>query len=314
MFRLAHLSDPHIGPLPSPTWRELASKRVVGYINWRRGRGKLMRGDLLAGLVADVLAAEPDHVAVTGDLVNIALKAELIPARAFLDTIGDGEYVSVVPGNHDAYVPGALARANDAWKPFMLGDGHHEVAWPYIRRRGGIALVGMSSARASAPFLATGYVSAQQERLLTDRLIALGHEGLFRVVMIHHPPFPDATGWAKRLVGASRVRRALRNAGAELVLHGHTHLATRTTLPGRDGPIPVIGVSAASQRPGGRKPPAGYNIFDIGSPVDGVWHITHTEHRLTPDGTGFVEYERRELTVGHAPTRHVGGAAVARVE
>ena len=26
MFRIAHLSDPHIGPLPKPRWRELIGK------------------------------------------------------------------------------------------------------------------------------------------------------------------------------------------------------------------------------------------------------------------------------------------------
>ena len=30
MFRLAHLSDPHVGPLPRPRLRELVGKRVTG--------------------------------------------------------------------------------------------------------------------------------------------------------------------------------------------------------------------------------------------------------------------------------------------
>ncbi|RVC83466.1 metallophosphoesterase, partial [Mesorhizobium sp. M4A.F.Ca.ET.022.05.2.1] len=42
MFRLAHISDVHLGPLPGVTYRELASKRVVGYVNWQRNRRRHM--------------------------------------------------------------------------------------------------------------------------------------------------------------------------------------------------------------------------------------------------------------------------------
>ena len=38
MFRLAHLSDPHLGPLPPVRLRELMNKRLTGYANWRLGR------------------------------------------------------------------------------------------------------------------------------------------------------------------------------------------------------------------------------------------------------------------------------------
>ncbi|TIO72439.1 MAG: metallophosphoesterase, partial [Mesorhizobium sp.] len=34
MLRLAHISDVHLGPLPDVTYRDLASKRVLGYVNW----------------------------------------------------------------------------------------------------------------------------------------------------------------------------------------------------------------------------------------------------------------------------------------
>src|SRR6266436_4465831 len=75
-FVLAHLSDPHLGPLPQPGVRELASKRLFGYINWRRSRRRLHRRDALDAVTRDLLGRQPDHVAITGDLVNIALPAE----------------------------------------------------------------------------------------------------------------------------------------------------------------------------------------------------------------------------------------------
>ena len=38
MFVLAHLSDPHLGPVPLPRFRELTGKRALGYVNWHRRR------------------------------------------------------------------------------------------------------------------------------------------------------------------------------------------------------------------------------------------------------------------------------------
>ena len=49
MFRLAHLSDIHLGPLPELSFRELASKRVTGWYNWQRNRRRMMFGDSSRG-------------------------------------------------------------------------------------------------------------------------------------------------------------------------------------------------------------------------------------------------------------------------
>src|SRR5258708_2385595 len=104
MFVLAHLSDPHLGPLPQPRLSELASKRLLGYLNWRRNRHLVHRAEVLDAITRDLRAARPDHIAVTGDLVNIALPFEFERARGWLGSLGSPADVSVVPGNHDAYV------------------------------------------------------------------------------------------------------------------------------------------------------------------------------------------------------------------
>lgn len=297
MFRLAHLSDPHLGPLPAASLRELASKRVIGYVNWHRNRAISMRGDLLDRLVEAVRAEKPDHIAVTGDLVNIALPGELEPARVFLESLGPGQGVTVVPGNHDAYVPGAMVKASKAWCHWMLGDADHgSPSWPTTRRRGEVAMVGVSTARASAPFMATGHVSVPQATLLGERLEALGMEGLFRVVLIHHPPLRGSTDWHKRLIGGSRVRAAIRQNGAELVLHGHTHLATQMETHGPHGPVPVIGVPSASQEPGGEKPGSGFNLFDIDRTNDG-WRIVMRERRILRKNGPFELVSERTFRV-----------------
>jgi 3',5'-cyclic AMP phosphodiesterase CpdA len=108
MFRLAHLTDPHVGPLPRPALRHLLSKRLTGYINWRRGRSISHDMELMAELVADMREQAPDHIACTGDTCNIGLPSEWATSRLFLETLGTPETVTFVPGNHDAYVPGSL--------------------------------------------------------------------------------------------------------------------------------------------------------------------------------------------------------------
>ena len=302
MFRLAHLSDIHMGPLPKVRRRELMSKRITGYINWQRSRAKSMGGDVLKGLVDHIHGAAPDHIAVTGDLVNLALDAEVILARTWLGTVGEPRDVSVVPGNHDAYVPGALERIRTAWQPYMTGDDHRAgpATFPYLRRREkdgvAVALIGVNSGRATAPFMSTGSFRSQQ-RKLTAALLTTNRDA-FRVVMIHHPVNQNATDYSKRLIGASRFRRIVRECGAELVLHGHTHLPTQNEIDGPTGKVPVIGVSSASAaaEEGKKKPGARYNLFHIDG-ADGDWSVRQEEWGYTP-GRGGVELVAERRLVG----------------
>lgn len=276
MFRLAHLSDVHLGPLPEVAYRDLMSKRMTGYINWRRNRSADLHEGVIDTIVADMKRARPDHVAVTGDLMNLALSGEIALARLWLEALGAPEDVSVVPGNHDAYVRGALASACAAWSGWMTGDGATEAArpggFPYLRVRGPVALIGASSARATAPFMASGFFGETQARRLSHLLDETRENGLFRVVMIHHPPVRGAAAAHKRLFGIGRFQRVIHRHGAELILHGHTHLPTTYRIDGRDGAVPVVGVAAAGQAPRGKKPAGQYNLFSISGHA-GAWRV-----------------------------------------
>src|SRR4051812_13761213 len=77
---LAHISDLHIGPLPRAGLRALAGKRVTGFLSWRLKRSKIHRRAVLEHLADDLAQQRPDHIAITGDLVNIALPAEFAQA------------------------------------------------------------------------------------------------------------------------------------------------------------------------------------------------------------------------------------------
>ncbi|OQM74492.1 metallophosphoesterase family protein [Manganibacter manganicus] len=305
MFRLAHISDVHLGPLPGVTYRDLASKRAVGYVNWQRNRSRHMQDSVLDTIVADLKAQVPDHLAVTGDLVNLALDGEIEMARLWLEMLGKPHDVSVVPGNHDAYVPGAFDKACRAWAPWMRGDGAEgpvsRETFPYLRVRDKIALIGVTTARATAPFMATGFFREGQARRLATTLSETARRGLFRVVMIHHPPLRGAVPQHKRLFGISRFQKTLDRHGAELVLHGHSHEPTLNYWIGPSGQrIPLVGVAAAGQGPGGSHPAAQYNLIDIEGDR-GDWRILLTRRGLSGPAMPPAEIEATDLTNGDAP-------------
>ncbi len=251
MYRLAHITDPHVGPLPRLRLRELLGKRATGYINWRRGRGRHHDMDVLAALVADMGATGSDHVACTGDLCNLGLAEEWATARVFLEALGSPETVSFVPGNHDAYVRGSLEGLLGACGAWTSGEDGRTGAFPYLRRRGPLALIGLSSAIPTLPFAASGRLGPAQIAATEAMLTSLAHESepLCRVVMIHHPPQPHGAASGRELKDAAAFTAMIARAGAELILHGHNHVGTVAFVAGPDGvQVPVVGAPSASAR------------------------------------------------------------------
>ena len=269
-FRLAHLSDPHVGPLGRVRLHQLIGKRATGYANWRRGRSRSHDMTVLETLVADLKQQGAAHVACTGDLCNIGLPSEWETARTFLEALGSPETVSFVPGNHDAYVRGSLEGLLAACGGYTGDDSGSSGRFPYLRRRGPVALIGLSSAIPTKPFVATGRLGPPQLAAAESLLRALATEPgkPFRVVMIHHPPQPGGASSGRELKDAAAFTAMIARAGADLILHGHNHTTTSARVPGPDGRgIPVVGAPSASARPDGHgglaARRASYILYDI---------------------------------------------------
>lgn len=301
MFRFAHLSDPHIGPLPPPGVPALLGKRVLGYLSWHTRRKAEHRPEVLEALLADLQQSAPDHVAVTGDVTNIALPQEFELAAAWLSRLGPAEDVTVIPGNHETYVAVPWEASLERLAPFMAGDapasgsapalGSDGVEpFPFVRCRGPVAFVGVSTALPTPPFRATGRIGAAQLERLEEALAELGRRGLFRVLLVHHPPHDGAVRGRKRLLDAPALRGVLSRAGAEIILHGHSHRQERVELAGAAGSIPVLGVASASachRRPGRH---ARYHLCRLTSSVGG-WRLEVSVRGLTEAGGRFVTEE-----------------------
>ena len=288
MFRLAHISDIHLGPMPKVRWTKLLSKRLTGYINWQRNRAGEFSPTILQNLTSHLIAAKPDHIVLTGDLVNLSLEEEIERAKHWLVSLGTGEEVSIVCGNHDAYIKGMLEIAIEAWQEYLIGDARQPVrdnsSFPILRKRGPCALVLINTALPTKPFDATGMFDQVQAEKMEEML--LREKQNCRVILIHHPPFANATVPSKQLIGDDLFRDVISRTGADLVLHGHTHLDTLEWIEGNNRPVPVICVPAGGQETGGRKPPAHYNWFEI--EADGKkWNINHNKFGYTNHESGI---------------------------
>ena len=297
IFALAHLSDPHLSDWSVDHPAALANKRITGWLSWRLNRHRIHLARVLDLLQADLADQPVDHVAVTGDLVNISLPQEFEGAARWLRALGPASKVTVIPGNHDAYVAVGREEGIGRWRDYMTdlawerADGAAPAdSFPFVRRIGPVALIGLSSAVPTPPFFASGAVGPAQLTAFRDILQQLGAEGAFRIVLIHHPPLHG--GGRKALTDAREFCEVLRAAGAELVLHGHMHMAAL----GHIGNTPVIGVPSASALPWHHKDGAAYNLYRIGR-QNGDWNLAVEIRGLTGSQDRFAASGGFALTI-----------------
>jgi 3',5'-cyclic AMP phosphodiesterase CpdA len=295
-FVLAHLSDPHISNLQVARLPDLLNKRMYGYLRWKLHRGTEHRGPVLPELLADLRRHRPDHVAVTGDITHLSLPAEFEATARWLRTIGPPDQVTVIPGNHDAYVATAWADTHARWSDYMLSDDAPAPAeppggiygiFPSWRVRGPLALIGVCTAHPSPPYLAVGGIGAAQMQRLEEILAQAARSERFRVVLIHHPPAAGTVSWRKRLTDAAQFRVLLEQYGADLILHGHAHRASRNQLPVPGGNVQVVGAPSASALGRSHRRMARYYLYRI-APADNGWDVELTVRIYDPAAKAFV--------------------------
>src|SRR5262245_1072204 len=305
MFRVAHLTDLHATPARG-TVPGLFGKRFFGWLSWHLRRRHAHQERVLEALLADLRVEAPDQIVVTGDLTNVAGEEEFPAARAWVERLGPPARVSIVPGNHDAYVPVPAERGVALWRDYVESDAGGPTAappgeFPTLRVRGRLAVIGVSSAVPTPLFQATGRVGAEQLARLESLLARLGREGFFRLVLIHHPPEPGVVSRRRALRDAPAVRDAISRAGAELVLHGHTHRMRVGELSGPDGPIPVVGARSASDVGHHPEKRAQYHLYEVepGSPAGGSerarYRIRMRVRGYAPEVGGFAAEDERSL-------------------
>jgi len=295
MFRLAHVTDPHFRSFEGARLGDFLNKRAVGALNIVVNRRRKHKMELLEALGEDLRAQRPDHVALTGDLSNVAIEGEWRQALRWIDATGTGpEAMTVIPGNHDAYVADVVeARAFETlFAAYQSSDlsPPASTSYPFVRFRGPLALVAINSCVPTGDLGAWGTIGEAQlarvEAILRDPALS----GKARVVLLHHPPVKLKGGEERNLKDRDAFGAMLGRAGAELVLHGHDHRDETASLPGPDGrPIPVVGAGSASYA-GSPEKRARYNVYEFEG-----GRVTRVTRAHDEASDAFVEARREPL-------------------
>lgn len=200
MLNIAHISDLHFG-------RELP--------------------EVVEALVAELNAARPDLVAVSGDLTQRARTAEFKAARAFFDRLTPP--LLVVPGNHD--VPAnPLTRFVAPWTQWQRWVSPE--LDPVVRGEHYCA-VGVNSARRSGFYLdwSRGRINLEQLERAEEIFRACAKD--LHIVVAHHPfLLTEASAHRRTISRGKQALPRLLKADVDLILGGHVHLAFSGVVDG----------------------------------------------------------------------------------
>ncbi|MBN1203522.1 MAG: metallophosphoesterase [Myxococcaceae bacterium] len=299
MFRIAHISDLHVlAPAGVELRRILFNKRVTGYANMLSKRGRVYRREHLLAVLA-AAAAQADQLVVTGDITNLSLEGEYEEARRLLDEVAGVAEVTVVPGNHDIYLPAIHheRRFPHHFSAYMRSDLPEFALdlpagpFPSVKLRGPAAIIGLSSAVPRPPFVSAGYVGRAQLEALAR---VLAHPEVTRrtpVVLIHHSPF-DSRSRLEQLLGglvdAHELRGVLQGLARGLLLYGHLHVRQHHRLETGPGALDVLCASAAPLDHPDDRVRAGFNLYQLAD--DGS--VASLEARvLEPATQAFQRFE-----------------------
>lgn len=254
------------------------NKRLTGYVNIRARRGSIHKEFAVRAVAAAIRREAVDHVVITGDVSNLALEKEFELVSDVLERdLGlSPDDVSLVPGNHDAYTRGAFRsrRFQRYFSRYLRSDldvAEAGESWPFVKLRGSVAFIGLSTAVPRPPLVASGQLGAAQRRGLER---ALRHPEVKRrtVVVLQHHPIINPPRFAKvlleGLLDAKAEVELLADLSHGLVLHGHLHRRCHRRLETRAGHLDVLGATSASLLHDSDERGASFNLYEVNDDGD----------------------------------------------
>lgn len=269
--KIAHLSDLHLLDLEGAVPMRLFNKRMTGYANLRFHRKSVHKPFAVEASLREIRKLDIDHVVITGDVSNLALEREFELVHTVLDrALGmSSDRVSMVPGNHDTYTRGsyrsqrfATTFAGYLKSDLPVADG----PFPYVRLRGPVALIGLSTAVPRLPLVAAGEFGRQQLEALARLLDHPEVRSRTPVILQHHPwhnPPEPMRRWLEGLYDAEKEADVLRHVERGLLLHGHLHRRVHRILRTSAGHIDAVGATSASLLHERVDRVAGFNVYEI---------------------------------------------------
>ena len=249
------------------------NKRATGMLNLKFHRKSKHKTFAVEAVIADICEQKVDHLLITGDVSNLSLETEFAAVEQMLSKLNlTDEQISLVPGNHDVYTRGAQRsqRFFKTFERYMHSDlpvvgadtAHPSGVFPFVKLRGDVAIVGLSSAVVRPPVVSAGWIGPAQLSAL-DTLLnreELRDRGL--VVMMHHPLINPQNPWrrySRGLAESAAMTTRMLSRDRAVFVHGHLHEAAHRTLgDGTGHETPHLGTSSASLLTDG-----GYNIYNI---------------------------------------------------
>jgi 3',5'-cyclic AMP phosphodiesterase CpdA len=219
------------------------------------------RPDLRRALLEDIDREDPDHILISGDITNTALRWECEEARACFDRYIEERRLSIVPGNHDypVFMQGT-ARILDF---FADSFPNGKVKFPFVKLIGkDLAVIGLNSCLRISDFLsspdvlihtARGKIDRDQLEMLSKILPHPRMAGRYKIVFLHHHVLehPRQKGggriqkardyFMEKAVNSEVLLKLLREHGGGMVLHGHRHVRQINTAQG----LLIVGAGSA---------------------------------------------------------------------
>jgi 3',5'-cyclic AMP phosphodiesterase CpdA len=300
-MRIAHFSDLHVLALDGVSRMRLLNKRFTGWVNLRLKRQHKHRPGYVRAIAREVTRSKVDHVVITGDLTNLALREEFEATRRLLEDElhFDPDHVTVVPGNHDLYTRGALRsrRFTTFFSHYLQSDLPELAAdiglglFPIVKLRGAIAIIGLSSAVPRPPLVASGQLGAIQLEAL-DRILA--HDEVKRrmpIVAMHHPIHNPPSKMKTLLEGlwdAADLIDTVKHVRRGMLLHGHLHSRMQRPLPTHAGHMISVGATSASLDHAHEDRMAGFNLYEF----DGAGDLVTVEAHVFDPNKDVFRIER----------------------
>jgi 3',5'-cyclic AMP phosphodiesterase CpdA len=275
-MRIAHISDLHVLALEGAVPFRLFNKRATGYANIRFNRKHAHKGELVRAIAAHLSATKVDHVVISGDVSNLALEAEFEAVLALLDDVLGlpPSRVTIVPGNHDVYTRGAEKNKRFAryFERYLVSDlpeyrtDQPGGMFPVVKLANRVAVIGLSSALARPPFVASGHLGDAQLGALEKILACPDLRNKVPIIVLHHPVHNPPTWLKSRLEGladAARLKQLVMPLSRGLLLHGHLHRRIHRKFATHGGHVDVIGATSASLVHPSPARMAGYNLYEL---------------------------------------------------
>ena len=246
MTRILHLSDPHFG-----TEQPVLVNQIVT-------------------LAQDL---HPDLTVISGDLTQRARAGQFAAARAFANRLPGP--VLTVPGNHDMPLYALPLRVLAPFAGYRRAFGANlEPAVPLP----GAVVQGVNTANPRV------WKSGRLRQASLARLraaFAAAAPGAHRIAVLHHAPVPAADGTPADMADPAGTLAALAEAGAQIVLSGHTHMPHSGFAETASGVLFLqVGTCVSTRLKTGTND---FAVLDLSA--------SHLRLRswLAPRGTGFAE-------------------------